>query len=122
LSVKATAYLSIGIVILLILTIAFGGYLMALVLTAVEQGKSQSEDNRMAIQDLKENVIPRLDKAYEQIIQFQSISNETGQNVIMKLFESEDNLLGNLTDHRTISNVTRDLEIGLLKQILNRTR
>lgn len=41
--------------------------------------------------------------------------------LIDKQLRNEKNIIGNLSDHRRIANITRDTEVDLLKQILNHT-
>lgn len=94
---------SIGIIALLILGIGFGGYLMSI---QIDQG----EKNGIQIN----KTLTKLDRAYEQIIQFQLTSNVSGQNTVTKILNSEENILGNLTDHRIVANATRDDVKGLI--------
>jgi hypothetical protein len=42
--------------------------------------------------------------------------------ILNTISHTESNVIGNLSDHRVIANITRDDEINLLKQILNQTR
>jgi hypothetical protein len=83
-------------------------------------------------------VIEKLDRGYEKIIQTQEISNKTGTKIITQLFyllnrgtnnteriynltvslpSIENNLLGNLTNHRIIANMTRDNTLGNISEL-----
>lgn len=83
-------------------------------------------------------VIEKLDRGYEKIIQTQEISNKTGTKIISQLFyllnrgtnnteriynltvslpSIENNLLGNLTNHRIIANMTRDNTLGNISEL-----
>ena len=78
-------------------------------------------------------LVEKLDRGYEQLITGQEDANTRG-NATIKSFAAlfdrlidnsehatniEENVIGNLTDHRIIANNTRDDSQAMLKEILN---
>lgn len=126
----------IGTLVMTMLAYGFGGFIMQIVLQNsednkvlttitsknVNESKAQSIENSKQIDDLDHRLSSfvnksdarskltqaKLDKSYAQILRFQNISNQTGQKVIKEFFSVEDNILGNLTRHRIVTNVSID--------------
>ena len=102
----------------LLISLIVGGFIAGDLYNIVQEIKQQSKSNGMAV-----------NHTIAQVLNSQEQGNRRGNATITyfdKLFqqqlENEKNIIGNLTHHRIISNQSRDLQIDLLKQILNQTR
>ena len=101
----------------LLIALVVGGFVAADLYNTVQQIKQQSESNGMAV-----------NQTISQILEGQEQGNKRGNitiayfdKIFQRQLENEQNIIGNLTHHRIISNQSRDLQIGLLEKILNQT-
>jgi len=124
-SEKANFALNIGTLVVVLIALVAGASISIDLYDTVHKSVDQSRENSIQITTTAE----KLNKSYDQIIDAQKDANERG-NITINYFDqifkrqliNEKNIIGNLTDHRKIANITRDLQISLLKQILNQTQ
>jgi len=124
-SEKANFALNIGTLVVVLIALVAGASISIDLYDTVHKSVDQSRENSVQITTTAE----KLNKSYDQIIDAQKDANERG-NITINYFDqifkrqliNEKNIIGNLTDHRKIANITRDLQISLLKQILNQSR
>lgn len=109
-SAKLNVFLSMGLIILMLLTIGVGGYYIKRANDTVDETKKL-----ILIGQEKGNIRANL------------TLGAVG-DVIADLRQTENNILGNLTDHRIVSNETRDTIIEsvnnnniLLEQLLDKS-
>src|SRR6185503_14081441 len=122
---KANLGLNIGTLVVVLIALIAGGSISVDLYDTVHKAVDQSRENSKQIT----STAAKLNSSYDQIIKGQIDANNRG-NITIKYFvdlfnriiNSEDNIIGNLTDHRRIANISRDDQIDLLKQILNQTR
>jgi len=122
---KANLGLNIGTLVVVLIALIAGGSISVDLYDTVHKAVDQSRENSKQIT----TTAAKLNSSYDQIIKGQIDANNRG-NITIKYFvdlfnriiNSEDNIIGNLTDHRRIANISRDDQINLLKQILNQTR
>jgi len=126
----------IGTLVMTMMAYGFGGFIMQIVLQNsddnkllttitsknVNESKAQAIENSKQIDDLDNRLSSfvnksdvrfkttqaKLDNSYQEILRFQNVSNQTGQQVIKKFFLAEDNIIGNLTRHRIVTNISID--------------
>jgi ABC-type Na+ efflux pump permease subunit len=115
---KTNMALNLGTMTSLIIAITVGGFIVANVYDITKRVEQQSIANGDAV-----------NQTISQILETQDKANTRGNLTILyfdKIFkqqlENENDIIGNLSHHRIVSNETRDQEIDLLKQILNQTR
>src|SRR4029079_18935351 len=124
-SEKANFVLNIGTLVVVLIALIAGAAISVDLYDTVHKSVDQSRENSIQITTTAE----KLNKSYDQIIDAQKDANERG-NITINYFDqifkrqliNEKTIIGNLTDHRKIANITRDLQISLLKQILNQTQ
>ena len=123
-SEKANFALNIGTLVVVLIALIAGAAISVDLYDTVHKSVDQSRENSIQIATTAE----KLNKSYDQIIKAQEDANTRG-NITINYFDqifqrqliNEKNIIGNLTDHRRIANISRDVQIDLLKQILNRT-
>jgi len=123
-SEKANFVLNIGTLVVVLIALIAGAAISVDLYDTVHKAVDQSRENSIQITTTAE----KLNKSYDQIIKAQEDANTRG-NITINYFDqifkrqlvNEKNIIGNLTDHRKIANITRDVQIDLLKQILNKT-
>ena len=124
-SEKANFALNIGTLVVVLIALVAGASISIDLYDTVHKSVDQSRENSIQITTTAE----KLNKSYDQIIDAQKDANERG-NITINYFDqifkrqliNEKNIIGNLSDHRKIANISRDVQISLLKQILNQTR
>ena len=109
--------LNIGTLASLLIALLVGGLISADLYSIVHEIKEQSKANGIAVNQTIAQILDGQDKANKR----GNITIAYFDKIFLRQLENEKNIIGNLTHHRIISNQTRDLQIDLLKQILNKT-
>jgi hypothetical protein len=114
---KTNLALNLGTMTALLIAITVGGFIVANVYDITKRVEHQSIVTGDAVNQTLSQILETQDKANTRgnltILYFEKIFQQQ--------LDNENNIIGNLSLHRLISNETRDTQIDLLKQILNQT-
>jgi TRAP-type mannitol/chloroaromatic compound transport system substrate-binding protein len=123
-STKINFALNIGTLVVVLIALIAGAAISIDLYDTVHKAVDQSQENSIQISTTAE----KLNKSYDQIIQAQDAANDRGNvtinsfvNLFKRIIDSEENIIGNLSDHRRIANQTRDNDYVMLQRILNQT-